>query len=112
MQLSIDTKQTDEGVVVVLGGELDMLSAPGLSDHLKELLDGGADRVVVDMTDLAFMDSSGLSAILGAHQTAEEKGATLTLFGPNERVIRLVNITGLGDIFEIRGHDDPSVERR
>ncbi|HEY6932486.1 MAG TPA: STAS domain-containing protein [Marmoricola sp.] len=106
MQLSIDTKRTDDEAFVKLGGELDMLSAPELSDHLKELLDGGAQRVVVDMTDLEFMDSSGLSAILGAHQAAEEAGSALTLVSPNERVIRLVNITGLGDVFEIRGRED------
>ena len=108
MQLSIDTKRTGDEALVKLSGELDMLSAPELSDELKEVLDGGATRVVVDMTDLEFMDSSGLSAILGAHQSAEERGATLTLFGPSERVIRLVNITGLGDVFEIRGNPDAS----
>ncbi|HET8562058.1 MAG TPA: STAS domain-containing protein [Marmoricola sp.] len=106
MQLSIDTEPTDDGAVVKLAGDLDMLSAPDLSDTLNELLESGARKVVVDMSDLAFMDSSGLSAILGAHQTAEKHDAALTLFGPNERVIRLVNITGLGDVFEIRGNPE------
>lgn len=101
MELQIDTQRDDQGVVVRLAGELDMLSAPDLGDALAGLLDAGEKHVTVDMTALHFMDSSGLSALLGAHQAAQEVGATLVLKSPNERIIRLVSITGLGDVFEI-----------
>ncbi|HEU4567704.1 MAG TPA: STAS domain-containing protein [Marmoricola sp.] len=102
MELEIDTTRGDDGVVVRLAGELDMLSAPELGDELTALLEAGETHLVVDLTGLEFLDSSGLSALLGAHQSAQERGASLVLRSPNERIIRLVNIAGLGDVFEIR----------
>jgi anti-sigma B factor antagonist len=101
VELTIDTAQEEDGVSVRLSGELDMLAAPQLSDTLSELLDAGHKHIVVDLTDLVFVDSSGLSALLGAHQDAQTRGATLVLQSPNERIVRLVNITGLGDVFEV-----------
>lgn len=101
MELTIDTAQDEDGVSVRLSGELDMLAAPQLSDTLGELLDAGHKRIVVDLTRLEFVDSSGLSALLGAHQDAQARGAALVLQSPNERIVRLVNITGLGDVFEV-----------
>lgn len=101
MELTIDTAQEGDGVSVRLSGELDMLVAPQLSDTLGELLDAGHKRIVVDLTRLEFVDSSGLSALLGAHQDAQARGAVLVLQSPNKRIVRLVNITGLGDVFEV-----------
>ena len=102
MALEIDTLRGDDGVVVQLAGELDMLSAPDVSDQLSALLEAGETRLVMDLTGLQFLDSSGLSALLGAHQAAQARGASLVLRSPNERIVRLVNISGLGDVFEIR----------
>lgn len=101
MELNIDTAQEENGVSVHLSGELDMLVAPQLSDTLSELLDAGHKHIAVDLTNLEFVDSSGLSALLGAHQDAQARGAVLVLQSPNERIVRLVSITGLGDVFEV-----------
>jgi len=101
VKLEINIERRDDGVVVRVGGELDMQSAPDLSDQLSQLLEAGEHHLVLDLTDLTLLDSSGLAALLGAHQSAQSRGASLVLRSPNERIIRLVNIAGLGDVFEI-----------
>jgi anti-sigma B factor antagonist len=106
VDLKIETVREQDRVTVRLEGELDMLQAPEVSDTLTELVDSGVKDILVDLTELRFLDSSGLSALLGAHQAAEAQGGRLVLQSPNERIVRLVTITGLGDVFEITAPRD------
>jgi anti-sigma B factor antagonist len=101
VKLDIQIDRDGTGATVTLAGELDMLNAPDLTDHLTALLDEGVTALSVNLTGLEFIDSSGLSALIGVHQDAETRGATLTLVSPHERVVRLLHVTGLGDVFEV-----------
>ena len=88
-------------LVLKLGGELDISTSPDLQDALAELTDAPR-RVAVDLSDLEFIDSTGLAALLGAHKDLMEHGGTLELRHPSRMVVNLVQITGLDDVFEIR----------
>ena len=101
MELSIDVQREGDDAVVHLAGELDISTSPDLQDTLAELTDAPR-RVAVDLSELEFMDSTGLAALLGAHKTLSEHGGTLELRHPNKMIVNLVQITGLDDVFEIR----------
>lgn len=101
MELSIDVRREGDDAVVHLAGELDISTSPDLQDTLAELTDAPR-HVAVDLSELEFMDSTGLAALLGAHKTLAENGGTLELRHPNKMVVGLVQITGLDDVFEIR----------
>ena len=101
VELSIDVKREGDDAVVHLAGELDISTSPDLQDALAELTDKPR-RVAVDLSDLEFMDSTGLAALLGAHKALGEQGGVLELRHPNKMVVGLVQITGLDDVFEIR----------
>lgn len=101
MELSIDVQREGDDAVVRLAGELDINTSPDLQDALAELT-GAPRRVAVDLADLEFIDSTGLAALLGAHQELGKHGGTLELRHPSTMVIGLVQITGLDDVFEIR----------
>ena len=101
MKLDMQTDRDGNRAAVVLVGELDMLNAPDLTDHLTALLDDGVTELSVTLTGLEFIDSSGLSALIGVHQDADARGGRLTLVSPHERVVRLLHVTGLGDVFEV-----------
>lgn len=101
MELFIDVQREGDDAVVHLAGELDISTSPDLQDALAELT-GAPRRVTVDLSDLEFVDSTGLAALLGAHKTLHEQGGTLELRHPNKMVIGLVQITGLDEVFEIR----------
>jgi anti-sigma B factor antagonist len=87
--------------VVRARGEVDIYTGPSLRDVLRDALATGASKVIIDMTDVSFIDSSGLSVIIGAHKKAEDGGIELVLQGPTARVVRLLELTGLNRVLNV-----------
>ncbi|HEX4279151.1 MAG TPA: STAS domain-containing protein [Solirubrobacteraceae bacterium] len=85
------------GVVLALSGELDVVSAPQLELCLNEVMAEAHDRVVLDLSELAFVDSAGVSVLIKGKQDAESSGHTLVLGRPTEQVHRVFALVGLAD---------------
>lgn len=94
MPASIDiaTERVDSAVVYAVSGEMDLATASQLGNHLD--LDGQESVVVLDLTDVTFIDSTGLRAIVSAHEEAADAAKELRVV-PGERVMRLLEITGV-----------------
>jgi anti-sigma B factor antagonist len=101
VDFSVTTRADGEVTVVDVVGEVDLSSAPGLAEQLSTLFDDGRRRVVVDLTEVTFLDSTGLGTLVGARNRAEEVGGRLPLVATGDRVLKLFRITGLDDVFEI-----------
>jgi len=101
--LSVEISRTGQGVVLALAGELDLAGAATLERELAEL-DAGA--VVVDLRELAFMDSSGLRALVLAARQLEEAGRRFALVPGAAHVMRVFEITGMDERLEFV--DDPA----
>jgi anti-anti-sigma factor len=95
MALTADETARGEYVVLKLTGELDLDTAPILYSRLEEIVGRGQWRIVVDASDLGFCDSTGLSALLAAHQACESAGGFLRLAAPDELLMRLLAVVGL-----------------
>ena len=89
-----DVLQQGTSTVISLSGELDVSVSQGLSEELIDLIDGGATDLVIDLERLAFIDSTGLSAILQANRKLEGKGH-LILREPTPLVRQVLEVTGL-----------------
>ena len=99
--LTVSLTEDDRGTpVLALSGELDMATSPPVAQRLSELVAGGTD-VIIDVRDLGFIDSSGLSALIAARQRSNNRGTKLTLRGPSRAVTRVLAITGLDRVFDI-----------
>lgn len=96
--LSIDIRPDDDGVVVVLSGELDMVSAADLRRSVDKVRTDGHTHVVVDMADLLFMDSSGISAIVTSLEELRRQGGSLVLRNTRPPIRRLLEITRIGTL--------------
>jgi anti-sigma B factor antagonist len=81
--------------LVALQGEVDAVSAPQLGKRLLGLAEEGKKGVVVDMTGVTFMDSTGIGVILNALRALTSRDSQLVLVCPTERVLRPFRITGL-----------------
>ncbi|MEV7596021.1 STAS domain-containing protein [Kitasatospora sp. NPDC089797] len=90
--------------IVALSGELDHDTADGLRTALGAPFDDGVQRLVVDLADLRFCDSTGLNILLRARLGAESAGLRLELAGPGALVARLFAVTGTDGVFLI--HSD------
>jgi anti-anti-sigma factor len=93
-----------DGLGLVLSGDLDLHSAPALLDLLPRLLGNcraeGAERAEIDCADLALCDSSGLTALIRAHQAAREAAVGLVLLDRPGQLDHLLDLAGLSRMFE------------
>src|SRR6185437_3289542 len=99
--LSLTERTVDQHVVVEVHGEADVNTAPELRDRLIGVLDSGHRSVVVDLSWLSFIDSTGLGALVAARNHANAVGASLRLVCKSERLLKVFRITGLHEVFEI-----------
>ncbi len=83
--------------MVALRGELDLAGASGLRDRLRTACERNAGRVALDLTDLTFIDSTGLSILVEYHDKARAAGGRLILVAPRAAVLRILDITGLDE---------------
>ncbi len=89
-------------VVVAIHGELDTYTAPGLRRLLHDLIDDqGNLTVVVDLAKVAFIDSSGLSALVVALKSIRSRGGKLTLANPSRNARRAFEVSGLNRVFAV-----------
>jgi anti-sigma B factor antagonist len=83
---------------VLLSGEIDLASAPAVWEALESAIDD-ATRVVVDLSEIRFIDSTGLSLLVRAHRHLRQAGGTFTVRSPSEMAARVLKITGLDAVF-------------
>ena len=84
-------------VVVRPSGELDLMTADVVEHELSELREAGFDRLVVDLRDVTFMDSSGLLLLLRWARSAQEDGFVLEVRPGGPDVMRVVDLAGVGE---------------
>jgi anti-sigma B factor antagonist len=95
--LTIEVHREGNEARLTLTGELDPHTAPLLAEELDGLESEGVTSVVLVLSNLGFIDSSGLRVLIAADRDITERGGTLTLRSPSETVRRLLEITGLND---------------
>nr|BEK63281.1 hypothetical protein KPHV_05080 [Kitasatospora purpeofusca] len=101
-ELRIDVRRAGPVRIVSVGGELDRDSADGLRVALAGLPEDGLTRILVDLAELSFCDSTGLNILLRARQDAERAGVLLELAGPRPVVARLLALTGADTVLRVR----------
>ena len=102
-ELSIDLKTEDDGrtLIFILRGSLDLATSPTIRAALTDAADKGHKNLIVDLSGLEFLDSTGLGALIGAHRRAGEHEGSLRLVVHDGPILRLLNITGLIRIFAV-----------
>lgn len=103
MELSLATRAVSDHVVLEIGGEIDVYTAPKVRERLIEMINSGQRYIVVDLSRVDFLDSTGLGVLVGARRRLDVSGGRLRLVCPHERLLKIFRITGLDSIFEIHG---------
>jgi anti-sigma B factor antagonist len=96
-QLRIGVEPDPQGVRIRLVGELDLATSPELDRLLDELAGNGHSQLLIDLTGVEFMDSTGLASILRALDAARHNGHRLSVRRGSPQVQRLFELTGIGD---------------
>ena len=97
---SVRTEQRDAAAVVIPSGELDIATAPALEQELDRAFESSSARVVLDLRELEFIDSSGLRTLLMARRRADIARAHFSLVAGDRALQRTLEIAGIHQIFE------------
>lgn len=104
MRLAIETDEVAPRVCVVAPtGELDLYTCPDFETELTRVISNGAERVVVDLTQTTFIDSTALGVLLGALEGLRTQDGKLAVVSADEAILRVFEVTGLHRIFELHG---------
>jgi len=88
-------------MVVAVGGEIDVYTAPKLRERLVELINSGHYHLVINLEGVDFLDSTGLGVLVGALKRVRSHQGSLRLVCTQERLLKIFRITGLAKVFPI-----------
>lgn len=87
--------------VLAVRGEIDLFTAPELKQVLAESIEAGRVRIIVDLTDTTFLDSTALGVLIGAVKRLRSRDGGLAIVNVDENISKTFEITGLDQIFTI-----------
>ena len=99
----------DQRHVVAVSGEIDLFTAPELKQKLTDAIEGGKSRIVVDLTETSFLDSTALGVLIGAVKRLRTRDGALVIVNVDQNIAKTFEITGLDQIFTILGTRDEAV---
>ncbi|GAB3400315.1 anti-sigma factor antagonist BldG [Flindersiella endophytica] len=103
VDLSLSNRSEGNHMVVEVGGEIDVYTAPRLREKMVELVNAGHYNLVVDMEAVDFLDSTGLGVLVGGLKRVRSHDGSLQIVCTQERLLKIFRITGLTKVFPI--HD-------
>ncbi len=108
--MNVTCESLPKGTLLAVEGQVDMHTSPELRGKLRECLERKTTPVVVDLSKVVFIDSSGLATLIEALQAVGRYGGRLRLFGLSPAVKNLFKLSNLISIFDIRENRDEAVK--
>ncbi|HEY1480984.1 MAG TPA: STAS domain-containing protein [Gaiellales bacterium] len=105
------TRVGDDVDVIAVAGELDFNEAPGLARTLEQLRGEGSRWFVLDLADLAFIDSSGINALVVAAKATAAAGGAVIVASARQHVQRVFDIVKLSELVPIEAGRDAALQR-
>lgn len=97
----VSVEWEDGQPIVTICGELDFATAPILQEALKDVLDKGAEHLILDFHQVTFLDSEGLKVLLLAYRLLRDRGGRIAVEGCSRFVAKTFEILGLHTYFDI-----------
>ncbi|NUW38725.1 STAS domain-containing protein [Nonomuraea rhodomycinica] len=104
--LTLTTRRLPGASVIVVGGEVDAVTADQLEDFIRDACPGAGERLVLDLSEMPFMASPGLRVLITADALLRDAGGSLHLAGMRPAPARLLEITGTADVLRIHATVD------
>jgi anti-sigma B factor antagonist len=103
VDLEMETGANGDWMVLTVGGEVDLNTAPQLKERINGLIAQGHSNLVVDLERVEFMDSTGLSALVSGLMRTSESGGGMAVVCTRPQVLRLLALTGLDQVLKVHG---------
>ena|SRR5947209_6713625 len=101
--MDLELSSSDDGgrAILALTGAVDIESREPLQAQCQRLLGGGPVALVLDMSGVTFMDSTGIGALVEVSHAARDSGITFTIRRPSTRVVRILQASGLSGMWDV-----------
>ncbi len=99
--MEIEDERIDDVCVVTAHGRLDGIYSSAFANHVGELITGTNPKILIDFTDIDFVTSAGLRAVLLLMRKAKASGGAFALSGVNPQVREVLDVSGFAEIFSI-----------
>lgn len=99
--MTIDDHIDGDRAVLTVTGEVDVYTAPTLREHILTAIAEGVQTVIVDLSAVAFMDSTGLGVLVGALKRLRQSDGRLVVVCNADAVLKIFAVTGLMDVFGV-----------
>ena len=109
-EFRVDVETSNGPAVVVVAGELDLYTAPELRERLARVDEGGAERVVLDLSQVTLVDSMALGVLLGAKKRLATHAGSLDLVVSKPDIRRIFEITMLDRVFTLYASRDEALQ--
>ncbi len=95
------TRDVGDHTLIKLKGEIDIYTAPSLREAIVESIERGRYKVVIDLDDVEFLDSTGLGVLVGGLKKVNQHDGEMGIICNQEKLLRVFKITGLTKIFKM-----------
>jgi anti-anti-sigma factor len=109
--MNVNVRQRDDVKILDLKGRITIGSGEvALRNAVQELLNSGAQKVLINMKDVSTIDSSGIGELVSAYTTATNRGAKLRLANLPAKVTDILTITQLITVFDVYDSEDAAIQ--
>jgi anti-sigma B factor antagonist len=108
--ISVEERTSEGRPTVALSGQLNITTAPGVRRVLMKHVRGEGPELLVDLSGLEFMDTSGLATLIETHIKCEEHGGRLVLFGLQPLISEVFDVTRVSDLFSIHPTEQQALD--
>ena len=96
-----DESFREDSIVIKLQGEVDLYAAPELKDHVNRAIESGKTKLILDLSEATFIDSTTLGILVSGMKRLRPRGGMLAVLCPDPTMARIFDITGLNRMFSV-----------
>ena len=96
-------------IIIKLEGEVDLYAAPELKDHVNGAIERGKNKLILDLSDATFIDSTTLGILVSGMKRLRPRGGMLAVLCPDPTMARIFDITGLNRMFSVHETLDDAI---
>lgn len=100
-EFDVDVDENGGATTIRIRGEVDLYTAPKLRERLEQVVAGEDQQVVVELSEMDFIDSTGLGVLVGALKQVREHGGDMVLRNPSRSTHKILEIAGLTKLFTV-----------
>ena len=103
--MDIKMRTAEKATILDLSGNFVMSDAAGFRAQVKQLLDSGIKGIAINLAGVAYLDSSGIGAIVGAFSAARAAGAKCRFYAPSKQALQVLKMVRLDNVLDLRADE-------